>query len=528
MVVKVTTTGSGEFRGHETSIGSYEYSEGSMPHDVSDDSGEVGQLSFDAEDTGDSVLLYNDNVELSDNFYGVVTGKINGFSSTNGLVQVTGASRLNLINTEGVIEAQVTTITQYLRNIFSAASITTDIIVSPQIPETPIVTPAYEGSLWVLLKQFAAFHQLDVSLIGNTISVRRMRQREINIESVTSESLSLSEETFVQNFNVAYYNYVELDNVIAYPFGGWTPEVEVYSVEAGETIVFDISVNAFLDSVKQPVAQNTVPKNYSGSDSVYSVSANDGLPVSANFWENFGGRMSFKLTDLGRNIQVTLRGPDFPDLSPFSVSISDGATSYSTLRIVGSGVFFDRQTVNIPTGLTDAETPQKFGQEIDNPFIRTRNEAINAGVRARRKYCLPNQMFETSGRRLGQRRYQKFDYLVFGDPVFGFFDKNIYALVGQEDSIIFFPTFGEYDDGLPDPFPFNDFDGAYASATFGDFDSSVAEIVGQAFGTIAGSRVKFQHAYYRVRTTAMSQSEVSVAAEFDTLFDDFNKTFAIG
>jgi hypothetical protein len=188
MTIRVTTTGTGRFRGHETSIGFYEYSEGSMPQDVSDDSGEVGQLSFQADDDdrGRSILLYKDQVELRDDFYGFITGSVNGFNYADGFVDITGTSRLNLINTEGIVEAEETTITEYLRQLFEAASITSDVIVAPNVSNAPIVTPSYEGNLWVLLKQFAALHQLDASLIRNTVFVRPMREREISIESVAN------------------------------------------------------------------------------------------------------------------------------------------------------------------------------------------------------------------------------------------------------------------------------------------------------------------------------------------------------
>lgn len=527
MSIRITVSGSGSFKGHDTSIGSYQYTEGSMPHDVFDDSGEVGQLFFTAVDDGNSILLYQDNVTLEDELYGSVTGRVNGFSFTNGFVDVTGTSRLNLINKEGTITSRVTTVPQYLITIFNTASVNTEIIIDPQVENTPIVAPAYEGNLWVLLKEFCSFHQLDVSLIGNAISVRPMRQREISIESVVDEIVNLNEENFVQNFDVAYYNYEQLNNVIAYPFGGWTPDVEVYSVEAGETITFDIPVNAYLESVDQPTVQDTVAKDYSGTNSVYSASGNDGLPVPASFWVAFGGSMSFELTDLGRNIRATLRGPDFPELAPYSIAVSDGATEYSTLRIVGSGVFFDRQTVTIPTGLTSVETPQEFGQEIDNIFIRTREEAIDAGVRARRRYALPRQTFDTTGRSLQRRSYKKYDYLILDDPVFGFLDTNILALLDPDTAVLLYPTFNEYDASLPSPYLFNDFDGTYSTSNFNDFDFSQAKPVGQAFGTIAGSRLRFREAYYRVRTTQVSESQASISAEFDTLFSDFNEVFGV-
>jgi hypothetical protein len=496
MTISIFSTGNGRFKGHESNIGVYEYSEGSMPHDVFDESGEVGQFSFqaDSDDRGRSILLFKDAVELRDDFYGFVSGNVNSFNYSDGFVDVTGTSRLNLINTEAVVSPALTTVAQYLRNIFSAASIFSDIIVAPNVPKKPIVTPGYEGNLWVLLKKFAALHQLDVSLVRNAIFVRPMREREISIENVTNEILKLSEDNLSQKFEVAYYNYEQKSDSLAYPIGGWTPDVEVYSVEANETVVFDLPVNAFLTQVKQPSVVSFVAKDYSGPDSVYSVTGNDGLPLPGQLWTDFGGGMFFELTDLGRNIRVTLKGPDFEELSPYSISVSDGATQYSTLRIVGTGIFFDRKTAVIPTGLTFNETAQEFGQEIDNVFISTFQEAYDAGVRARRRYALPRQVFDTTGRRLVQP--------------------------GGE--ISFFPSFADFENTLPAVYNFEDFNQSYDTATFDDFNQSLAELVVQSFGTVAGSRVRFEDAYYRVRSTTVSPGEISANSEFDTLFEDFD------
>jgi len=526
MPIRIRTIGTGFFKGHSTNIGFYEYSEGSMPHSVFDDSGEVGQLSFQVEDDDNkSIVLYRDGVELRDDFYGFITGSINGYSYSDGVVELTGVSRLNRINTDGYVAPAVTTIREYVSAILNAASVTTDIVFSPSVPTDTVTTPGYEGNLWVLLKQFAALHELDVSLIRNTIYVRPMRRREISVLNVSNNFVTLAEETFAQKFQVAYYNYERLVDTLAYPFGGWTPEVEVYQVEANETVTFDIEVNGFLESVKQPIVQDEVPKDYDGNDSVFSASGNDGLPVTAAFWEAFGGAMSFELLENGTILRVSITGPNFEEFGPYSIAVSDGATEYSTLRIIGTGVFSDRKLVTVPTGLTADETPQGFGQEIDNPFIRTYEEAYDAGVKARRHYALPRQTYETTGRRLEKPDFTEYNYLILDDPVNGILNQNVLAFVEQEDAIVFFESFQAYAASLPSPYSFAQFNTDYAAATFQDFQQTVAQIVTQSFGTIVGSRVRFEDAFYRVRTTGVSQNEINVSAEFDTLFDDFNVEF---
>lgn len=526
MAIFVRTVGTGQFRGHETSIGPYRYNEGSMPHDVFDESGEIGQLGFQAEDVkGRSILLYSDRVELSDDFYGSITGFVNGFDYSDGFFDISGANRLNLLNTEAVVTPEVTTVDRYIRSILSAASIVADIAIAPDVPTTPITTPGYEGNLWILLKRFCALHQLDVSLIRNTVTVRPIRQRRISLQNISRESVNLRQEERSQKFQVAYYNYERKEDELAYPAGGWNPEVEVYSVEANETVVFNISVDAYLESVKQPIILDSVDKDYIGPDSVYSVSGSDGLPVPAALWEFFGGSMSFRLLDLGRVIEVTLKGPSFEQISPYVVAVSDGATQYSTLRIVGTGVFFDRQLATIPTGLTQAETPQEFGREIDNLFVSTFKEAYDAGVKARRHYSLPRHTFDATGRRLEVPDFREFDYLILDDDDSGILDQNVLAFVLPENAVLFTPSFEQFEATLPAGYLFSNFNDSYQSATFQDFEDSVLETVSQSFGNISGSRVRFSDAFYRVRSSNISEAEISVSADFDTLFGDFNNEF---
>lgn len=527
MTIEIETTGTGSFKGHKTSLGFYEYSEGSMPSNVGDESGEVGQLSFQVEDDQNrSILLYRDGVTLRDDLYGSITGRVNSFNYNDGVVELTGVSRLDLINTEGFIPAQVTTVANYFAEIFKAASIPSDVVYSPKIPVKTVTTPAYQGNLWVLLKDFAALHQVDVSLSGNVVYVRPMRGSEINVLSVLNESVSLEEEEFAQKFEVAYYNYERLVDALAFPFGGWTPEVEVYQVEANETVTFDIEVDGFLESVRQPVVEDEVPKDYDGIESVFSASGNDGLPVSAGFWEGLGGEMSFELLENGTIVRVTIVGPDYEELSPYSIAVSDGSTEYSTLRIVGTGVFKNRQLVTVPTGLTENETPQEFGQEIDNVFIATREEAYDAGVKARRRYALPRQRFESSGRDLSKRRLREFQYLVLNDSILGRLDENQLAFVPAGDAIVFYNSFEDYSDDLPAGYLFSGFNNDYREASFDDFEDSVTELSLQAFGTVAGSRVRFQDVFYRVRSANVSQSQIGFSAEYDTLFLDVNVEFA--
>jgi hypothetical protein len=528
MAIELEVTGNGRFDGHKSDIISYSYSEGSTPHMVGDDSGGVGDISVTVPDfRNDGIVLYKDDVTLTDDVYGSVTGRIDSLSSTNGIIDLTGRSRLSFLNIPGVVPPATTTIRGLFQSIFSAANLTDDVAFSPLVPETAITTPGFEGDLWVFVKQACSTYGVEVSLINNTIYVQPIRQREVNIESISNETYNLSDVDVAQSFNVAYYNYSQETNAMAYPRGGWTPEVTVYQVESGETVVVDIPVDAYLTSIDQPVAQDLVAKNYSGSSSVYSVSGNDGLPVTAAFWNDFGGSVTAELKQNNTVIELTIVGPNFPALSPYSLGVSDGSTAYSTVRIIGDGVFFERKLITINTGVTPSISAREVGPEIDNPFVSTLEQAWDVGVKTRQMYALPRHTLDLSGRSFVRKNYTDYEYFLLDDATYGLLDgEGVLAFVDLDENIELYKSFEEYAIDLPVGYTFAQFNTDLANATFDDFSNTVIETTSQSFGAVSGSRVRYYDAYFRVRSTEISQDGINITAEFDTLFSDFNDTFA--
>ena len=528
MAIELEVTGNGRFDGHKSDIISYSYSEGSTPHMVGDDSGGVGDISVSVPDfRNDGIILYKDAVTLTDDVYGSVTGRIDSLSSTNGIIDLTGRSRLGFLNVPGVVAPATTTIRGLFESIFAAANLLDDVAFSPLVPETTITAPGYEGDLWVFVKQACSAYGVEVSLINNTIYVQPIRQREVNIESISNETYNLADVDLAQSFDVAYYNYSEETGALAYPRGGWTPEVTVYQVEANEVLLVDVPVEGYLTSIKQPIAQDTVAKDYSGSDSVYSVSGNDGLPVTAAFWNDFGGSVKAELIQNGTVIQLTIVGPNFPELSPYSLGVSDGSTSYSTVRIIGDGVFFDRKTVNIKTGITADISAREFGPEVDNPLVDTLEQALDVGVKTRQMYALPRHTVDLSGRSFVRKNYTDYEYFELDEATYGLLDgEGVLAFVNLDENIALYKSFEEYAADLPVGYTFTQFNTDLSSGTFIDFANTAVETTSQSFGAVSGSRVKYYDAYFRVRSTEISQDGINITAEFDTLFSDFDDTFS--
>lgn len=505
MAIEVEVTGTGAFAGHKSNIGSYSYDEESTPTIPGDTSGGVGELSFDvAENADDTILLYKDTLRLTDSFSGSVTGLVDSLTTNDGITSVAGRAKLGLLNTTKTVTGGSTTLGAYVTALLNAGSITTNIDIDASLTSRPIIAPTVTGDLWVTLKDLCTAEQIEVALVDDTVAVRPLRARTIEPLNLSSENWSVSDVELAQFVEVNYYNYSTVTNSLVYPKGGWTSDVQVYQVDAGQTLVVDIPVDFYLTSIQQPTVQSTVARNYTGPNSVYAVAGNDGLPVPTAQWSDNGGALTVALKENGTIIEATIVGANIPNLAPFRIAVSSGPSDfYSTLRLIGSGTSFTRETLRWPTGLTDAETATEVGITIDNRFIDSYDDAVTAATLARVPYALPARTYGATARVVNRSSTDGPDVIY---PAFDVWEA----------------TQNPLDD-------FSDFNTTWAGETFQDFtDSLLGSVVNdfqnQAFGNVAGSRVRYRDAFYRVRRASSSQDEISFDAEFDTLMSDFNDT----
>lgn len=495
----VRLSGTGRFAGHASNVINYSYTEGSTPLVPGDESGAIGDVSIEVLNENDaSILLYKDEFYLQDNFHGSVLGDIENVSGNNDTVTMGGRSKLALLNVDTIIPPRSGTIGNVLEAVFNDLGITTNILKDAGLSTATVRVPGYEGDAWVYVKQLCSAYEVEVTIIRDYIVIRPARQRIIDATNIIDKSWQVQDIELAQTFDVAYYNYVARTDYLVYPEGGWTPEVQVYQVAANETTEFELDLEFFLTSVQQPTVQDTVSKTYDIA-SVYSVSGNDNLPVSAAFWTDYGGDMSFEILGDGSRIKVTITGPTYEPLSPYTIGISDGSTSYSTLRIVGTGMDFNRLLYTEKTGLTAGDTPTVKGTEIDNPAIDTLEDAKKYALYARRLYSLPTQTYSTSS-------------------------DTFPRLEGSIPSI-FYPTFDDFDDSLPTGYTFTNFNADYSGLTFEQFTIQLGNEQPQGFGEVAGSKVQLDDAMYRVRSTTITPNIVSFDAEYDTLFSDLDPVY---
>src|SRR5699024_11337312 len=74
----------------------------------------------------------------------------------------------------------------------------------------------------------------------------------------------------------------------------------------------------------------------------------------------------------------------------FSLALSadsGGSSRYSTLRIVGNGIFHDNEkTLTVNTGIPESATGTDVGATVDNPFLCDRERVAAAASRAARQF----------------------------------------------------------------------------------------------------------------------------------------------
>lgn len=510
-----------EIDGQEYQTVSFSVQESATPLSAGDSSGSVGTITFeipapDPEITPNHPIvifgpayLTSKSVRLSDSLKGFTLGKVQSVQRNRGsaIISVTALSRLGSLSVFNVQSAPfVGTLSDAFESYLSLANITSDFYVDPSIATTPVVFPGWSGELWYHLKQLAVAIGCEISLVSGVILLRPLRTREAIQARDIQRSYSLGGGTLAQSVEVYQYNNRPITDQLVYPPGGWSESVTVLNVNAGETISEPLELSASVASIQQPVMQTFVSQDYDSS-SVFTVVGDDGLPVPVAAWNDHGGNLSVEINPDTTSLTVTITAPtgipnaSGEEIQTYGISLSSDSSTgrYSTLRIVGSGVAFDKQKVRIPTGLSSSETATEVGVTIDNPFLSERSEVYSAGLRAVRSYN--GSALSVSGTVSAINQ--------LGDS--GSISLRSYAYVqtmhaGQ--------TYG-------------DVQALYSGMSYLDAQNQINagvedEAENQSFGNVGGSRVwdNESRRWYRIRSGTLSPGSISFEAEDDLNHSD--------
>jgi len=485
-------------------VSGYSVKEESTPVDVSDTTGATGQFSVPFFSTATPVIkrMRRKTVVLEDRGRGVTDGIARVPSSSASMVSLSVDSKMSLLAVERTAQPFQGTLGNYFIYLLSLVDITADYFVDPLVADIPATFPGWQGDVWLYMKKMLSAKGIEVSLVSGIMVMRPLRGRVTVDKRDIDFSWSLDDQNLALSVEGYYYNNQYKLGGLAYPEGGWNDDVQVYQVDAGETTEFDIAIGASLVSIVQPVAMDNVTRE-EVSASVYSVMSNDGYPYSAAQWDAEGGKVTVAINEDTRSLTVTIVGSTNPQYAPFRIAATAGPSdNYSSLRLVGEGVFFDKKLLTFSTTVGQDIASQEVGVTVDNEFISTIDELYDAMIWPLARFGGSRQSItvRTSGiNRSG-------DSGVYSYPTIAEF--NAYAAEKGWTTIA-------------------DFNAFYSADSIAEFNAwwyaQVADsFVNQAFGNVAGARTRRDNIWWRIRQATIEPGSISYTAEADTTVGDFN------
>ncbi|QDK01316.1 minor tail protein [Microbacterium phage WaterT] len=467
-------------------------------------------------------ILIDRSVRLEDSRKGFTLGTITDCQENraSGTLELRGVSRLGTLNVYGI---QAQPFVGTLRNAFSyylgLAGISTDLFVDDSIGGRQVVFPGWTGELWYHLKLMATAQDCDISLVSGVVLLRPIRNRTATQDRDIDRTVATGANTLAQAIEIYQYNNRSITNELVYPPGGWNSEVEVLNVNAGETAEYTLELSSSLSSIQTPVMQTFVGETYNSS-SVYTIVANDGRPVLPAQWAAYGGSLTVEIMPDTTHLRVVLRGAtglpttEGKAAQNFSVALGSDTTGnrYSTLRIVGTGVAYEKVKKRVRTGVPASKTSTEVGVTIDNPFISTVNDLYRAGTRAAKQYA--GVSMSLSGSVIAINRRGDSGVLVVGryDQV----ESALKSAIGPT------ATYGQVKDYYTslDLISYEQVR-QYWIKQFED------ENANQVFGNAQGARIydRRTRRWYRIRSATLTPAEITFSADDDHTMSDVQELY---
>jgi hypothetical protein len=482
-------------------LGEYSVVEDATPLDPSDLTGGFGQITMTSNEfTGVKRIMGKDLV-LSDGALGTTAGVVRGLSGTGNVVTIQANSRLGNLAVERTIPPFTGTLTAGITALLALCGITTGINIDAALGFINVKLPGGRENVHDRLKKLTAAYDFEVSLVSNIAVARVPRQRVAVNYRDASINWTLDQNDFAQNVGGWYYNHVSGTD-IAYPLHGAISDVQPIQVDAAEEKVQEIPLDASLSSVVQPACVSSVTPTETGS-SKYSVVDNAGVIVQPSDWTGAGGSVRVKIGVDTRTLIVTVVGANIPTRGPFRIGqpvASDVNNYYSTLRIVGTGIFWDKKYMGLEIVEDTDLAPDEVGAEVDNEFFDTADQLYHRLLFTAARYGTDSQSISVSSGGINR--------------------------LGTTGSAVY-PTIG-------------DVAAAYPGATIGTIFTSLGpkisnwnatlydmvddDFSNQAFGNIAGARVLYDNSYYRIRSATTRSVGIDYSAERDNIVGDVYRT----
>lgn len=491
---------------------SYSVDEESTPVDVSDVTGAVGRITVEQSIPRTeaarilSKRLRRRTLQLEDAGRGQIMGRISQVSQNS---SGTVTYPVDQPTIKFVVRRSVPPFSgglgNYLEMLFELVGVTTGFLIDSSLQNIPVVYRGTDEDLWLHLKRILPLHHAEIAFVSNNIVVRPVRGRLVDQRRDIDFDTTLADNQLARYVEGYHYNTETIVDELVYPPGGWNEDVSVYQVDANETIEVELELSASVTSVEDPIVLDFVAVN-ANNMSAYCVTGNDDKPIMAAQWLDGGGSITLEIADDTETVIAKIHGANIPELAPFRIAAVAGPSDYySSLRIVGSGVRYERTMFRMRTAVPDDLVTTEV-VEVDNPNISTQAELLDALAWTLARYGDAGRQSLNVRSRGVQRK-------------------------GDTGSYVY-PTIGEFnaqatDEGWTTIADFNLALAAEGWDTIGEFNDSqfalvATDFVNQAFGNVAGARDFRDGMYWRIRKATLTPDTVSWSAEPDTIIQDGN------
>lgn len=480
-------------------VGEYSVVEDATPLDPSDASGGFGQINLTIPEGAETRGLMGQPLVLTDGALGETTGTIRNIGGDGHSARIVANSRLANLAVERTIQPFVGTLTGCLEYHLSLCGITTGIVIDPAFDAITVQVPGGRENVHDRIRTMGSAYGFEVSLVSNNVVVRQVRQRTAINYRNASVAWEMSQDHFAQTVSGYYYNTYSGDH-IAYPLHGDETEaanLDVFQVDADEEKIYEIQLDASLSSFEQPVA-STGQDYLSDTLSRYAISTMEGDTILPYTWQKYGGLLEVTLSEDTRSLSVRVRGARIPSLAPFRIAYRDSTGAFrSAIRIRGTGVFWIKEKLTLTIHDDPDLAPDEVGADVDVQFMETKDQLYHRLLYTAQRYGTDLQTISvTTGgiNRLGESGSAR--YATIGDVAAAYPGAatiaDLHAVLG--------PTIGDWNETML----------ALVSQDF----------TNQAFGNVAGARVRHGHSYYRIKSATITANKITYSAERDNTIGD--------
>lgn len=407
-VTLTRTTGKGSIRGGKTAVAGYTVTEDSTPRIPGDSSGGVGSITATVIESDDTILLSGAGIELYDSANGKTVGTVRTIASQAGEITVTADSRLAQLVVTRKANAYNGTLAGAFAYYFGLVGITSGFTVDSTIGTRPVIYTGFNDNVWNFLKNICIAEQVEISLVDGAIVVRPLRHETVDMSRNSQADFTVDSTGIALTAEVYYYNQTYVTNAQVYPNDASDNVIEI---PQGETIVEIVPTNVSLVSIMQPAAstdkaQTAVIAADGGVKKSFYVVHDGTKEISQGAWKSMGGDVVVEIDpDNDTQLKITAHAPVSPTVSTyrlgFGISQEDGNFTYSPgLVIVGTGVRTKKELVRVATGANPAFVTEDAAPTVDNPAIRTREQAFRAARSLAAAYAGPGMSVEVSAARV--------------------------------------------------------------------------------------------------------------------------------